>query len=156
VQQQQHITLPNCAKFSLISDGTKEGTMAVNGSRENDKTCLKVQETPTSTSGIEAAKKPSSAGQSQYAATSRPEQAKNNTESQRGMSKRILLITFLFILMMLLPGTHASPSDHHRRNELHERVDLRIRDVSDKVKAFANHRQHCRPIYLHRLSTLGF
>lgn len=48
----------------------------------------------------------------------------------------MVFVTFLFGLMMLLPGTHAS-SDHQRREELRRRADVRIRDVSDKVKAFA-------------------
>ncbi|KAH7079204.1 hypothetical protein BKA63DRAFT_408284, partial [Paraphoma chrysanthemicola] len=121
VRQQQHIALPNCAKFSLTSDGTKAGTKIESEGPTDEKTCPKVKETPSPTA---------------VGATSRPQVEQSNHGSRRQMPKNMIFVTFLFGLMMLLPGTHASP-DHQRREDLRRRAELRVRDVSDKVKAFA-------------------
>ncbi|KAH7078510.1 hypothetical protein FB567DRAFT_137376 [Paraphoma chrysanthemicola] len=136
VRQQQHIALPNCAKFSLTSDGTKAGTKIESEGPTEEKTCPKVKETPTPTAGTNLPKKTSSTGRPQVGATSRPQVEQSNYGSRRQMPKNMIFVTFLFGLMMLLPGTHASP-DYQRREDLRRRAELRVRDVSDKVKAFA-------------------
>jgi hypothetical protein len=48
----------------------------------------------------------------------------------------LVFITIMLMIMVLLPGTQASPNDHHPQSE-RQRADLRIREVSNKVKAFA-------------------
>ncbi|KAJ4373895.1 hypothetical protein N0V83_002634 [Neocucurbitaria cava] len=132
VHQQQHVMLPSCAKFSLTSDGTKEGTKVDDGGRGDNKQCPNVQETPSPTAITGQARKTTSVGRAQVGATSRPEAAQSNTGSRGVASKNILFITFLVGLMILLPGTQASALDHQRYE-----LRLRVRAVSDRVRAFA-------------------
>ncbi|KAH7402524.1 hypothetical protein BKA66DRAFT_604108 [Pyrenochaeta sp. MPI-SDFR-AT-0127] len=138
VQQQQLISLPSCAKFSLTSDGTKAGTKVDDGGKADEKQCPKVRETPSPTAGAGLAKKTSSTSRSQTSATGRPvaPAVQGSYASRRSTPKNVLFVTFLIGLMMLLPGTNAS-STHDRKAELRRRAELRVRDVSDKLKAFA-------------------
>jgi hypothetical protein len=137
VHQQEHITLSSCAKFSLTSDGREEGTAVADHGRDDGKPCPKIQKIPVATAGTERAKDTGPTQRPQYVATGGPEQYKSIAASRRLCPKRILLIAFLLIAMLLPPGAHASPSDHHRQSGLRQRAELRIRAISDKVKAFA-------------------
>ncbi|CAO2657646.1 Nn.00g037720.m01.CDS01 [Neocucurbitaria sp. VM-36] len=132
VHQEQHVMLPSCAKFSLTSDGTKEGTKVDDSGKADEKLCPNVQETPSPTAGVGLAKKTSSTGRPLAGATSRPDAAQSNTGSRRSAPKNMLFITFLVGLMILLPGTQASVVNDRRYEFL-----VRVRDVSDKVRAFA-------------------
>ncbi|KAF2034371.1 hypothetical protein EK21DRAFT_107992 [Setomelanomma holmii] len=48
----------------------------------------------------------------------------------------MVFFTIILGLMTLLPSTRAS-SDHHKRDRLRRRAELRVRAVSDKVRVFA-------------------
>jgi hypothetical protein len=136
VQQQQHITLWNCAKFSLTSDGTKEGTQLGDQGQATEKTCPKLQKIPTPATSNSFPGETSYAEQPQIGATSITQVEQSGYGSKRSTSKSIVLTTVLFGLLILLPGVHAS-TNHNRREGLHLRARLRIRDVSNKVKVFA-------------------
>ncbi|OAL57003.1 hypothetical protein IQ07DRAFT_25238 [Pyrenochaeta sp. DS3sAY3a] len=136
VQQRQQVMLPNCAKFSLTSDGTKAGTKVDDGGKADEKECPKVKETPTPTAGAGLARKTSSTAKPQGSATNRPSLPQSNSGYQRSVSKNAYFITFLFAIMFLFPGTNAYSTNEHR-DDLRRRAALRVRDVSDKVKSFA-------------------
>jgi hypothetical protein len=150
VLQQQYITLPTCSKFLLISDGTKDGTSIKDRGLANEKTCPKVRDPPasvsssssTSTSTIPSTakgglkKKPSSNVRPPALATSEPLMEQSNIGPRRHMSKNILIMTFLFGLLALITGAHASPA-HSSENRVYGSAETRIRAVSDRVKVFA-------------------
>ncbi|KAF2476408.1 uncharacterized protein BDR25DRAFT_309806 [Lindgomyces ingoldianus] len=134
IKQQQDVLIPDCRKFSVKSDGTKQGTSTDAGT---DVDCgVKVQSTPTPSAGAKAATstiagfKPSS--------TSSPQQFTGKSPS-RHPSKNVLFFTFLFGLMLFLPGVQAYKPNkiQERHAELRARAELRVRALSDKVRAFA-------------------
>lgn len=137
VQQHQHISLPNCAKFTLVSTGRKEGTRIDGGGNNDDKKCPKVQKTPSPTAGAGLSRKTSSLAMPPMVATSRPEpeQVKTNNGS-RHTPRPFLFLAYLLGLILLLPGTHAD-AVYDRRSDPNQRARLRIRDVGDKVRIFA-------------------
>jgi hypothetical protein len=154
VPQQQYITLPTCSKFLLISDGTKDGTSIEGRGLANEKTCPKVRNPPvsvssssstsisTSTSTVTSTakgglkKKPSSNVRPPALATSEPLMEQSNIGPRRHMSKNILIMTFLFGLLALITGAHASPA-HSSENRVYGSAEMRIRAVSNRVKVFA-------------------
>ncbi|KAH8714780.1 hypothetical protein GQ44DRAFT_404474 [Phaeosphaeriaceae sp. PMI808] len=130
VSQTQSVSLPNCARFSLISDGTKEGTKIGGEGPTEENQCPKVQETPKPTAGSGLPRKTSSTGTS---ATERPQSGvtgkpQSSSGTRVNVSTHMMFITFLLGLILLLPGTHAS-SDYHRREEVRRRAELRVRDA---------------------------
>lgn len=132
VHQQQDVLVASCAKFSVKSDGTKEGT-SINQAAELD--CgVRVQSTPTPSTSMKpptstvASFKPSS--------TSTPDQF-TGLSSRRNPSKHIMFFAFLFGLVMFLPGVQAGPNQRGRRDELRTRVEIQLRAVSDRVRTFA-------------------
>jgi hypothetical protein len=158
VPQQQYITLPTCSKFLLISDGTKDGTSIEDRGLANEKTCPKVRSSPssvfsssstsaptststsvstvTSTAKGGLKKKPSSNVLPPALATSEPLVQQSNIGPRRHMSKNMLIMTFLFGLLALITGAHASPA-HSSENRVYGSAEMRIRAVSDRVKVFA-------------------
>jgi hypothetical protein len=136
VQQQQHISLSNCARFSLTSDGTKEGTQLGDIGQADDKNCPKLEKTATSIASNDVGRKTSYVEQPQIGATSMPQVKQSGYSVKRCTSRSFIWTTVLFGLLILLPGVHAS-TNHHRREGLNLRARLQIRAVSDKVKVFA-------------------
>jgi hypothetical protein len=136
VPQQQHITLSNCARFSLSSDGTAEGTLVGDESKPDESTCPRLQNTPTMTALDSLVQKTSSRAWPQTHTTTMPQVEHSGHEPRRGTSKNLLLTAIVIGLLLLLPGTHAS-FDLRSRDDFQRRVELRIRAVSDRTKVFA-------------------
>ncbi|KAH9868472.1 hypothetical protein J1614_007544 [Plenodomus biglobosus] len=138
VQQEQHITVAECAKFSLLSNGTVEETRIDGGSMANDKECPKVRETPSATAHAEAAEKPVSTAEHGTSFTNKPgpELIKISLGSRRRVPRTTWFLTLLVSLMILLPSSYAS-EHHERRLGLLQRTHLRVRDASNRVSSFA-------------------
>jgi hypothetical protein len=133
VRQQQHITLPTCSKFLLLSDGTRDGTEIEDKEMVDKKTCSRFPNAPAATPTVKGGfkKKPSSNMQPQALVTNEPLMEQSNSGPRMRTSKNILIVVFIFGLLALVPGAHAS------EDKLHRLVEMRIRGVSDKVKIFA-------------------
>jgi hypothetical protein len=138
VQQQQHIAVSSCAKFSLTSDGTRDGTHVEEEGFAGENTCPKIQNPPKSTRTVDMifAEKPSLTGRPPTGVTIIPQMLQSNLGPRRGMSKSMYSLAVLIILVVLLPGAYAS-AEIAQRNELRKRAELRVRDVRDKVEVFA-------------------
>jgi hypothetical protein len=136
VQQQQNIALSSCAKFSVMSDGTKEGTRLGDGGLDNGNTCPRVQETPIPMNGIAFWKNPSLIQRPHAGQTGMPHILQSNSGTRGGTSKTMLFLTILIVLLAMLPGAHASP-ENHEQDKLRERAEWHIREVSDRVRLFA-------------------
>jgi hypothetical protein len=126
----------SCAKFSLRSDGTRDGTKVEDGGSTDGGTCPRVQETPIRVNGIAFWQKPSSMQRPHAGVTGMPQMLQSNSGAKRSISKRLVLVAVLIVLLAMLPGAHASP-ESHRQHELGEQADMRIREVSNRVKLFA-------------------
>lgn len=135
IQQEQHVAISSCAKFTLLSNGTKEGTRVNGGSMADTNKCPKVQKMPSPTAG---AKKTTSIARPAIGATIKPQPEQVNTSrgSRRTTLSSLWFVTFLVSLIVLFPGSRAS-AIHGHHQELRIRAKLRVRDVSDKVRAFA-------------------
>jgi hypothetical protein len=136
VQQQQNIALSSCAKFSVTSDGTKEGTEVHNGGFAGENTCPRVQETPIPMNGIAFWKNPSSIQRPQAGVTGMYHILQSNGGSRGGTSKTTLFVAILIALLAMLPGAYAAP-ENHQQDKLRERAEWHIQEVSDRVKLFA-------------------
>jgi hypothetical protein len=144
VQQQQHIAISSCAKFSLTSDGTRDGTRVEDEVFADENTCPKMQKTPkptptpTPTPTVDRifAEKPSVTRRPHAEVTIMPQMLQNNHAPKESISKSMYLLAVLIVLLVLLPGAHAS-ADIHRRDELRKRAELRVQDVRNKVDVFA-------------------
>jgi hypothetical protein len=136
VQQQQNIAVSSCAKFSLRSDGTRDGTKVEDGGSTDGDTCPRAQETPIPVNGLAFWQKPSSMQRPHAGVTGIPQILQSNSGAKRSISKRLVLVAVLIVLLAMLPGAHASP-ESHRQHERREKADMRIRKVSNRVKLFA-------------------
>lgn len=133
VPQTQHVMVANCARFSLTSDGTKQGT------RVDDKgpkvACPNVE-------GVSIASSP--AGQPRIStpirrpptvATQRP-LIFAGTGSRHTLSTASLLLALVSIWFLILPEAYASAV--HRHDEVSLGIHgFRARATSKDVKAFA-------------------
>jgi hypothetical protein len=109
VAQEQHVSLPSCKKFSVVSDGTRGGTMAEGEGRDDRGICMKVKHTTTGLLGGGGGKKTSSKVRIQAVVTSRPKVVQNITGS-RSVSRGTIALTILLAFFILLPGVHVSPN----------------------------------------------
>ncbi|KAF9699209.1 hypothetical protein EKO04_002909 [Ascochyta lentis] len=133
VHQDQHVLLGSCARFSLTSDGTREGTR-VHDEGQTD-VCPNVQELPMLEVGGGVVGVTSSTTQSHVGATNRP-LAFVGTSSRHAISKSSLLFAFFFSFVLLLPGSQAS-AVHQHLEQHRQRTGTRTRAVFGRVRAFA-------------------
>ena len=147
VYQHQDIIVPDCAKFSVESDGTKEGTSTSDMQTEQD--CgYKVKSTPTPSGGSNmpkstTSKSPASTAtedskQSPTASSASGHESFPGSAAKRYPSTTTLLFAFFFGLMLFIPSTQAiSLDDARRKAELRARAEVRVRQVSSNVRTFA-------------------
>jgi len=138
VEQEQHVTVASCSKFVLLSNGTRGGTRIDGGRMTDEKECPKVLETPSPTATAYQTKKTISLALPIMSPPTRPkpELVEVSHGSKRRITRNISFLALLISILILIPGSHASPSRNYPDN-LHQRVQLRVRDVSDKVSNFA-------------------
>lgn len=132
VPQEQDIAIANCARFSLTSDGTSDGTKIDVGDMTGDQTCPRVQKTPIALAEGAPMGTSSSSGRLHVVATSKPRLQESSKSTRTSTSMSTLFLAGILTLLLFTPGIHASPGNPSRG-----RAELRIRAVSDKVKTFA-------------------
>jgi hypothetical protein len=86
--------------------------------------------------GIAFWKDPSSIQRPQAGITGLSHILQSNGGSRGGTSKTMLFFAVLIALLAMLPGAFASP-ESHQQDKLRERAECHIREVSDRVKLFA-------------------
>ncbi|KZM19663.1 hypothetical protein ST47_g8971 [Ascochyta rabiei] len=133
VHQDQHVLLGSCARFSLTSDGTKQGTR-VHDEGQSD-ICPNFQGLPISSidSGIVAMT--SSTGQFHVDTTDRP-LVFEGTSPRHAISKSTVLFAFIFGFVFFLPGSQAS-GVHQHLEQPRQRTDTRTRTVFSRARNFA-------------------
>lgn len=130
VPQDQHVMVGGCAKFSLTSDGTKEGTHI----NDVESTCPNVQR--PSTPAAMVGNMPASTDRPHVGATQRPNIIAG-TSTSRSISKvSFLLLALAFAAAVFFPCAEAS-SSHHRPNKFRQSSRARIRATSEEPRDFA-------------------
>ncbi|KAH7406079.1 hypothetical protein DE146DRAFT_630765 [Phaeosphaeria sp. MPI-PUGE-AT-0046c] len=135
VPQQQDIAIGNCARFSLASDGTRDGTKIDVGDMTDDQTCPRLQKTPI-VMAEDAAVTSSSSGRLQPGTTSKPRLQQSSKGTRTAVQRSDFFLVAILSLLLFSPGVYASSTKLHKEN-YHRRAEVSIREVSTKVKAFA-------------------
>lgn len=128
IPQGQHAMIGSCARFSLTSDGTKEGTHIYDA----ENICPDIH--GSSMPGTTAHHVPTTTGEVRIEATQRP-LVFASVSSRRNVYKSTSLLTFMFALL-LLPRAQASVHDRLDKKS-DATADTRLHTVAGGIKSFA-------------------
>lgn len=139
VPQQQDIAMSDCARFALTSDGTSDGTQIDVGDMTDDQACshLRPQKTPIALAEEGSALQTTrSSGGLNAVTTGRPQLQQSSRGTKLSISRSTIFIVAILSLLPFAPGAQAA-SSRSIQNTSRGRAELHVREVSDKVKVFA-------------------
>lgn len=107
MQQQQRITLPDCTRLLLKSDGTKRGTTINNEGLANERTCPDTLATQSAAAGSDGAESFSSTSRPKPVATNAVQVQLSNKSPRKNSPNVFVVITYLLCFALWLPAVSA-------------------------------------------------